>query len=199
MLVLDAQDVVELLRCEVERAGGPAAFARKASLDRATVHRTLQRQNRPGSGIIGALDLCVVYAPRTGKSKTNGAGRKPGAKPALQDPVVPRATKGSDIAIVRPGPRHVRSAPLLRLNGRSVRAPRAHVALLACLFNDLGHVVPYERLCAAIGHHTVQDTQLHILRQHMGLIRRMLNAHKVHYVVAVAHGIGYALCEMSQT
>jgi DNA-binding phage protein len=73
MVVLDADGVVQLLRSEIDRAGGPMAFAKKVRVDRATVHRTLKRELRPSKSIIKALDLRVVYAPKREKIK----GKRP--------------------------------------------------------------------------------------------------------------------------
>jgi len=179
MVVLDAEDVVELLRSKIERAGGPSAFSKKADVDRATIHRTLKRQERPGKAIISALDLRVVYSPN--------------------EPRMPRTKKGSDITIVRSanGPEGGRNKLVLVVNGRSVKAPQAQIALLACLYHELGRVVPYKRLCLAIGHQSSQETQLHIIRQHMQLIRRILAAYKLSFVLAVSRNVGYALCEVA--
>jgi DNA-binding response OmpR family regulator len=142
---------------------------------------------RPSKSIISALDLRVVYAPKRDKLKSNGL------------------TKGSNIAIVRPTAEQEEDQNTLLLlingksvrtplNGKSVRTPRAQVALLACLYKELGRVVPYERLCLAIGHRSAQKTQ-HSLRQHMLLLRQMLAAYKLPYVLAVAQNVGYALCD----
>jgi DNA-binding phage protein len=67
MVVLDAEDVIQLLRSEIERAGGPTAFSKKAGVDRAAVHRFLKRQKGPGKKLISALKLRVVYAPKRDK------------------------------------------------------------------------------------------------------------------------------------
>jgi hypothetical protein len=170
-------------------------------VDRATVHRTLKRQERPSRKIISALALRTVYASKTDKLTTNGlaktdGSRRPRVKPPTPQSNVPRARKGFDFAIVRaaPTPEESRSRLLRFVNGRSVPVPRAQAALLICLCDELGRVGPYERLCLAIGHRSTQKTQ-HILRQYMLSIGRLLAASKLHYALAVAHGAGYALCE----
>jgi hypothetical protein len=180
MVVLEAENVVELLRSEIERVGGPSAFAKKSCVDRATIHRTLKRQERPGRAIISALDLRVVYSP-------NGLHK------------APRTKKRSDITIVRPvtGSKGGRNKALLLIKGRSVKVPQSQIALLACLHNELGRVVPYNRLCLAIGHQSTHATQLHILRQHINVVRRIVAAHRLPYVLAVSQKIGYALCEVA--
>jgi hypothetical protein len=113
MVVLDAEDIIQLLRSEIERAGGPMAFSKKARVDRATVHRTLKRPERPSRKIISALNLRVVYSPKRDRLKPN------------QESIVPRTKKGSGIAIVRPaaGPEADQNKLLLLVNGRSVRGP----------------------------------------------------------------------------
>jgi hypothetical protein len=52
MVVLDEDGVVQLLRSEIARAGGPMAYSKKARVDRSTVHRTLKREERPSRKII---------------------------------------------------------------------------------------------------------------------------------------------------
>jgi hypothetical protein len=181
MAVLDTEDVVRLLRYEVERVWGPIAYSKRVRVDRTTVYRTLRRLERPSKSIISALDLRVVYAPKRDKLKSNGL------------------TKGSNIAIVRPtaGQEEDQNTLLLLINGKSVRTPRAQVALLACLYKELGRVVPYERLCLVIGHRSTQKAQLHLLHQHMRLLRQMLAEYKVAYTPAVCRNVGYALYEFA--
>jgi DNA-binding response OmpR family regulator len=171
MVVLDAEDVLQLLRSEIERAGGPTAFSKKARVDRATAHRTLKREVGLSRKIINALDLRVVYAPKQDKQGPNIEIRSAGQEDRK---------------------------PRLFIDGKSVEAPRAQVALLACLHSELGRVVPYERLCRVIGHQSSQEKQMHILRQYMLSVRRLLTKHKVRCSLSVAAGVGYALCEVAQ-
>jgi DNA-binding response OmpR family regulator len=173
MVVLEAEDVVQLLQSEIERAGGPMAYSKKTRVDRAVVHRTLTRQKRPSKSIIRALDLRVVYVPKRDK-----VGERNGPAPK------------SGIVVVEGG--------TLRINGKPVKAGPTSVAVLACLHSELGRVVPYERLCRIIGHQSSQERQLHILRQQMLLLRRLLTKHKAPCFLAVAAGVGYALCEVAQ-
>jgi DNA-binding response OmpR family regulator len=70
--------------------------------------------------------------------------------------------------------------------------------LLACLYDELGRVVPYERLCRVIGHQSSGERQMHILRQQMMFVRRLLTKHETRYFLAVVAGVGYALCEMAE-
>jgi hypothetical protein len=178
MVLLDAEDVLQLLRSEIERAGGPMAFSKKARVDRATVHRTLKREEGLSRKIIHTLNLRTAYVPKQQKLKPNGR------RPTLQ--LVP-PTAGPD-----------RTRPLLLVNGNLVRAQRAHRALLACLYDELGRVVPYERLCRVIGHQSSGERQLHILQQQMMFVRRLLTKHETRYFLAVVTGVGYALCEVAE-
>jgi hypothetical protein len=62
MDMLDDRDVVSLLRCEVERAGGQSSWARRERIDRTTLNRVLGGRKRPTEQIIRALKLCNRYA-----------------------------------------------------------------------------------------------------------------------------------------
>jgi DNA-binding phage protein len=59
--ILDLEDVIRLLRSEVERAGSQRAFARKAGVNSSVVSRTLSRQRLPNEKLLRALKLRVVY------------------------------------------------------------------------------------------------------------------------------------------
>jgi transcriptional regulator with XRE-family HTH domain len=59
--LLNLQDVMQLLRSEVERAGSQRAFARKAGVDISVVARTLRGIRLPSEKILRALKLQVVY------------------------------------------------------------------------------------------------------------------------------------------
>jgi DNA-binding response OmpR family regulator len=173
MVTLDTADVVQLLRSEIERAGGPIAFSKKAGVNRATVHKVLKGQKRPSKKIIDALDLRVVYAPKRDKPKGGVV-----SNPSIE---IGRSAKDGE--------------PLLLIDGKSVKAMRPQVALVACLYNELGRVVPYERLYQVIGHRPSQGAQVNLLRQYMRLVRQLLTKHKAGYSIAVDAGVGYALCE----
>jgi len=60
MRVLEQKDIVQLLRCEVEKAGSQAARAKKHGVDRSRVNKVLQRQRAPTESIIRALGLRIV-------------------------------------------------------------------------------------------------------------------------------------------
>jgi transcriptional regulator GlxA family with amidase domain len=61
---LELEDVIELLRSEVERAGSQSAFAKKAGVDRATVNRVLRGRLAPTQKLIDGLNLRIVYLPK---------------------------------------------------------------------------------------------------------------------------------------
>ena len=61
MHILDSEDVVRLLRLEVERAGGQAAWASKVGLNRIIVNKVLNHKTSPTKKIIKALKLRIVY------------------------------------------------------------------------------------------------------------------------------------------
>jgi hypothetical protein len=59
--LLNLNDVLRLLRSEVERAGSQRAFAEKAGVNVSVVSKTLRRMVLPSQKILGALNLRVVY------------------------------------------------------------------------------------------------------------------------------------------
>jgi DNA-binding response OmpR family regulator len=90
-----------------------------------------------------------------------------------------------------------RRRPLLFLNGRHVPARSKEIALLACLYENKGRMVPYSHLCRIIGHKASRASDRHILRQYMSWIKRTLKVHKVPLVLAAARDVGYVLCEIT--
>ena len=50
-----------------------------------------------------------------------------------------------------PGPKERHGKLVLFINGRVVEASQKQVTLLACLYDNLGHVIPYERLGLTLG------------------------------------------------
>jgi DNA-binding XRE family transcriptional regulator len=88
----------------------------------------------------------------------------------------------------------------LLINGHQINAGRAKlVALFDCLFADLGYVVPYKRLCSAIGRKSETGSDRHVLRQYIRALRGILVTHKAPYVIALVHEIGYGLCEIAES
>jgi DNA-binding phage protein len=74
MRILDVDDVIRLLRSEVNRAGGQAAWAKETGVDRVIVNRILNGQRLPTKKIISALKLRMVFV----RLKTYGArGSRP--------------------------------------------------------------------------------------------------------------------------
>jgi uncharacterized small protein (DUF1192 family) len=59
--ILDLEEVIRLLRSEIERAGSQRAFARTAGVNISVVSRTLTGQVLPSQKILRALKLRVVY------------------------------------------------------------------------------------------------------------------------------------------
>ena len=71
MRFLDLKDVIRLLRSEVERAGGQAAWAKKTGTNRTTINRVLNDRQLPSKKIIRALKLRMVFMsePKSPRSK----------------------------------------------------------------------------------------------------------------------------------
>src|SRR5262249_51165617 len=59
--LLTLNDVLRLLRSEVERAGSQRAFARKADVNVSVVSKTLRRMVLPSEKTLSALKLRVAY------------------------------------------------------------------------------------------------------------------------------------------
>ena len=87
-----------------------------------------------------------------------------------------------------------RAKLVLFIQGRLVEASQKQMAVLACLHENQGHVVPYGQLSRIIGHKSAQTQQLHILRQYASWIGKTLAAHKALCILAVAPRVGYVLC-----
>jgi hypothetical protein len=60
---LELEDVILLLRSEVERAGGQAAWSKKTSVNRSVLNRVLNGRYQPTLTIIKALKLRPVFVP----------------------------------------------------------------------------------------------------------------------------------------
>jgi DNA-binding phage protein len=61
MHIFEIKDVVRLLRSEVKRAGGQAAWASKTGLNRIVVNKVLNGKTSPTKKIIKALKLRTVF------------------------------------------------------------------------------------------------------------------------------------------
>ena len=71
MSFLELKDVIRLLRSEVERAGGQAAWAKKTGANRTLINRVLHDRQPPSKKIIRALKLRMVFVsePKSPHSK----------------------------------------------------------------------------------------------------------------------------------
>jgi DNA-binding phage protein len=61
MHILDVEDVIHLLRSEVKRTGGQAAWASKTGVSRVVVNKILKGKASPTKKIIRALKLQIVF------------------------------------------------------------------------------------------------------------------------------------------
>src|SRR5262249_61227604 len=61
MRMINDQDVVRLLRSQVDQAGGQSSWARRECIDRTLLNRVLNGRRPPSEQIIRALRLCNVY------------------------------------------------------------------------------------------------------------------------------------------
>jgi DNA-binding winged helix-turn-helix (wHTH) protein len=114
---------------------------------------------------------------------------------------LPKPTKhpcGIEIVRGMPGPTKRDAKLLLYINGRFVEANRKQLKLLACLYDNLGHLVSYERLCLTLGYKSTQKTQRHRLRQYAYWIKKMLTEYQAPCVLTVCQEVGYALCEIAK-
>ena len=68
--VLSQQDVIYLLRKEVDRAGGQVVWSKKMGINRSHLNRVLKGQRPLTESILAALDLDIVYSKR----RNRGAG-----------------------------------------------------------------------------------------------------------------------------
>ncbi len=64
MRFFDEKDVIRLLRSEVKRAGGQAAWARKTGMQRTWINKILKGRVAPTKKIISALKLRTVYVAK---------------------------------------------------------------------------------------------------------------------------------------
>jgi DNA-binding phage protein len=61
MRILELEDVVSLLRAEVQRAGGVSAWSKKTRVSRTIVSKALNNLKPPTKSIIKALKLRAVF------------------------------------------------------------------------------------------------------------------------------------------
>jgi len=77
---------------------------------------------------------------------------------------------------------------------RQIKTTPKAAAVLACLHENAGRVVSYERLGQAVGFKSMRKQELHVIRQYISWIRKTLAAHRAPCSITVAPKIGYALC-----
>jgi hypothetical protein len=75
MQVLELEDVIHLLRSEVELAGGQVAWCKKSRVNRTVLNRVLNGRYPPTLTIIRALNLRPVFVLGSSKSDVTAAGR----------------------------------------------------------------------------------------------------------------------------
>jgi DNA-binding phage protein len=63
MRVFEFENVILLLRSEVEQAGNQGAWSKKTGVNRATLNNVLNGHQPPTKSIIRALKLRVVFVP----------------------------------------------------------------------------------------------------------------------------------------
>jgi hypothetical protein len=64
--VLELDDVVALLRREVEKAGGQVAWSKRTGIHRTVLNTVLKGRRSPTASMIAALNLRVVFTPGKG-------------------------------------------------------------------------------------------------------------------------------------
>jgi DNA-binding response OmpR family regulator len=77
---------------------------------------------------------------------------------------------------------------------QTVYVPRRVQALLDYLEAHQGLVVPYSTLSSIVGRESLSREALHV---YMTVAKKALAARRAPYVIAVAHGAGYALCRLA--
>jgi len=60
--IFNDDDVIELLKAEIEREGNQGAFARRHAIERSYVNQMLNRKKPVNSAVLKALGLRRVYA-----------------------------------------------------------------------------------------------------------------------------------------
>jgi hypothetical protein len=63
-LILDNDDVVRLLRAEIEREGSQAAFARRRGVERTRINAILSGKRRLTEAVVNALGLRTTFTPK---------------------------------------------------------------------------------------------------------------------------------------
>jgi len=70
MSAFEFDDVLLLLRQDVEKAGGQVAWSKRMGVDRAKLNRVLKGIRPPSAAMVEALELRIVFAPtNSGREK----------------------------------------------------------------------------------------------------------------------------------
>jgi DNA-binding transcriptional regulator YdaS (Cro superfamily) len=69
MQIFEFDDIVVLLRREVDAAGGQVAWSKRMGVNRIQLNQVLNGRRLPSARIIAALNLRVVFTPQSGSQK----------------------------------------------------------------------------------------------------------------------------------
>jgi DNA-binding phage protein len=80
---LEHEDVLRLLRSEIERAGGQAHWAKRVGIDRTNLSKVVTGTRPLTKSVLKALKLRIIYAPpeRSPVSRTRKTRETPDAPP----------------------------------------------------------------------------------------------------------------------
>jgi hypothetical protein len=110
-----------------------------------------------------------------------------------EGPAIEGRFRASGLAIAKDG-----GELTLSIRGTPVAAEKGAAALLACLIENIGCVVSFERLALAVGCKSGDlEGRRHVLRQHVFCASRLLAVHQTPYVITAATNLGYALCKIA--
>ena len=76
MKMFELEDVVSLLREEVQRAGSQEAFAKKTGIHRTALNKVLNGARLPPSSIVDVLGLAPIYVFKTDLPGVAGGARR---------------------------------------------------------------------------------------------------------------------------
>ena len=87
---------------------------------------------------------------------------------------------------------------LLFINDRFVKTPPKQLVLLRYLYERIGRVVPYDMLAQLLGYQSASEKSMHLLRQHVVIVRKLLAKYNAPCALVVSQEIGYGLCEIAR-
>jgi hypothetical protein len=64
--IFELDDVIALLRRDVEKAGSQVAWSKRTGIDRSLLNGVLKGHRPPTAGMIAALNLRIVFTPGQG-------------------------------------------------------------------------------------------------------------------------------------